>query len=144
GVGNARADTLLFQLTDGSTTVNGGSISLTVNGSPVTTTVSKVGNVTTVRGADATHLLPAGTNVARLVWSDSAPTTVTNTLAFTVAAYPTLDGSISAPLAAADLARPGFELRVAQVDPCMPAAYFGGPNDCGDGTVNQVDSANAM
>ena len=34
-------------------------------------------------------------------------------------------------------------MRVAQVDPCMPP-LFGGADDCGDGTVNQVDSANQM
>jgi hypothetical protein len=143
GARNTRADTLVAQLTDGSTTVNGGSISLKVNGSPVTTTVSKVGSVTTIRGADGTHLLTPGTNTATLVWSDSAPTTVTSVWSFVVGTYQTLDASVSAPLAAADLARPGFVLKVAQVDPCLPVV-LGGANDCGDGTVNQVDSANAM
>jgi hypothetical protein len=143
GAANVRADTLIFQLTDGSTTVNGGSISLKVNGSPVTTTVSKVGNVTTVRGADVTHLLPAGTNVATLVWTDSAATTTTNSLAYTVQAFVTLDASISAPLSAADITQPGFVLKVAQVDTCL-AGVLGGATDCPDGTVNQVDSANAM
>jgi hypothetical protein len=145
GAANTRADTLVAQLTDGSTTVNGGSISLKVNGAPVTTTITKVGNVTTVKGADAAHLLTPGTNTARLVWSDSGPTTTTNTWSFTVAAYATLNASISAPLSAADLSKPGFVLRVAQVDPCLPTVInTNTPSDCGDGTVNQVDSANAM
>jgi hypothetical protein len=143
GANNTRADTLVAQLTDGSTTVNGGSISLSVNGSPVTTTITKVGNVTTVKGASGTQLLTPGTNTARLVWSDSGPTTTTSIWSFVVAPYATLNASISAPLGAADLARPGFVMKVAQVDPCMPP-LFGGPSDCGDGTVNQVDSANAM
>jgi len=143
GASGTIADRLVVQLTDGSTTVNGGSISLKVNGSPVTTTVTKVGNVTTVKGADATHLLTPGPNTATLVWSDSSSTTTTGVWSFVVAPYATLDASISAPLSAADLSKPGFVLKVAQVDPCMPP-LFGGPSDCNDGTVNQVDSANAM
>jgi len=55
-----------------------------------------------------------------------------------------LNANISAPLAAADLSKPGFVLKVAQVDPCMPAAYFGGTNICGQGFENRVDSAEAM
>src|SRR6202030_4277215 len=36
-------------------------------------------------------------------------------------------------------------LQVAQVDPCLPIVINpSGPNDCGDGTENQMDSANAM
>lgn len=143
GAQNTRADMLLAQLTDGSTTVNGGSISLTVNGSAVTTTVSKLGNVTTVKGADASHLLIPGTNSVRMVWADSGPTTTTSVWSFVVAPYATLNASIRAPLAAADLSKPGFVLKVAQVDPCL-AAVLGGANDCGDGTENRVDSANAM
>jgi len=146
GATSTRADTLVAQLTDVGTTVNGGSISLKVNGSAVTTTVTKVGNVTTVKGADATHLLTAGTNVATLVWSDSAPVTTTNVWTFVVAAYATLDASISAPLSAADLSKPGFVLKVAQWDGCQPFAYFGNPDNspCGGGTENRVDSAEGM
>jgi PA domain len=145
GTTTARADTLWAQLTDGGgTTVNGGSISLKVNGTALTTTISKVGNVTTIKGADTTHLLPAGTNNVSLVWTDSAATTTTNTWSFIVKPYVTLSAAMSAPLSAADLSVPGFVMKVSQVDPCMPHAFFGGPDDCGDGTVNQVDSANQM
>jgi hypothetical protein len=144
GMTTARADTLWAQLTDAGTTVNGGSISLKVNGTALTTTITKVGSVTTIKGADTTHLLPAGTNNVTLVWSDSAATTTTNTWSFVVMPYVTLDARMSAPLSAADLSVPGIVMKVSQVDPCMPAAFFGGPSDCGDGTANSVDGANGM
>jgi len=139
-----RADTLWAQLTDSGTTVTGGSISLKVNGSALTPTITKVGTVTTIKGADGTHLLSPGTNNVSLVWSDSGGTTTTNTWSFVVAPYVTLNATLSAPLSAADLTLPGFVMKVSQVDPCMPAAFFGGPGDCGDGTATSVDSANAM
>ena len=145
GATGTRPDTLLVQLTDLGTTVNGGSISMTVNGSPVTTTVTKVGSVTTVRGADGTHLLSAGPKTARLIWSDSGGTTVTNTWAFTVAPYATLDPSLASAISLVDSNKPGFTLHVAQVDPCLPHVINPAtPDDCGDGTENQIDSANAM
>jgi len=144
GATGTRADTLLAQITDGSTTVSG-SITMKVNGSPVTTTTSKVGNVTTVRGADGAHLLSPGANAVQMVWTDSASTTTTSSWSFVVAAYATLNASLKAPLSAADLSKPGFVMQVSQVDPCMPFTLLGSPNDdCGDGTVNQVDAANAM
>jgi hypothetical protein len=135
--GNNLPDSVLAQLTDGGTTVSAGA-QLYVNGVLTSPTSTKVGPVTTLKLALPTsNLLPQGANNAALVWSDSGGAAHSNYWAFTVAAYATLDIASSTPLGSQDVSKPGFVLKVAQID-------FTSAGDPGDGMANQMDSANNL
>jgi hypothetical protein len=140
GATGVRADQSLFaQLLNAGTTVNRGSIKLYLNGSVTSPVIGGTGKTNTVTLDRAfPNLLPAGNNQAALVWSDSAGTQYSNVWSFTVSPYATLDTAMMAPLGSEDASKPGFVLRVAQVDPDLvePGA--------GDGMANQVDYANAL
>lgn len=145
GQGNARPDQVIVQLTDGSTTVNQGSIQLTVSGNGVTSpapTITKNGSVTTAKLAFNTFLQSGSNYTATLVWSDNGTpaNTHSNTWAFTVMNWAgglTLDPSMSVPASSLDKTQPGFLLQVTQVDPATV-------NDSGDGLGNTADVNNAL
>jgi len=131
-------DSVYVQLRDSGTTVNGGSIQLYVNGTVRSVTPAKVGNVTSIQYSPTlANLLPAGSNTAAIVWSDSGGLSHSNFWSFNVARYATLDASTSTPLGSQDLSKPGFILKVAQID-------FASVGDSGDGIANQTDEANAI
>jgi len=145
GQGGARPDQVIAQLTDGSTTVNQGSVKLSISGNGVTSpapTITKSGNVTTAKLSFSTFLESGSNYTATLVWSDSAtpPNTHSNTWAFTIMNWATgftLDPSMSVPVSALDKTQPGFNLEITQVDPSTV-------NDSGDGLGNTADENNAL
>jgi hypothetical protein len=143
GQGGARPDQVVAQITDGSTTVNQGSVKLTISGSGVTSpaaVINKAGAVTTAT-LSFSPLLSSGSNyTATLVWSDSAtpPNTHSNTWAFSVLSYNvTLDSSLMVPASAVDKTQLGLNLQVTQLDPATV-------NDSGDGLGNRIDANNAL
>src|SRR6185503_17711294 len=78
----------------------------------------QTGSVTTVSFQPAS-VLPAGsTNVASIVYRNSATPaqTFTNTFQFVVVNYVTLSGGIAYPISAADTSAPGFKARVVQAN----------------------------
>lgn len=141
-----RADVLQAQITDAATTLVSSSVRLYVNGAQKSPTTTKAGSVSTVAlTLPFTSLLPAGSNQFALVWSDSGGASHSNYWTFSVGDYVTLDTSLRTPLGSQDLTQPGLVLHVSQVDPCLAHAIDATvPTDCGDGTVNDVDSANGM
>src|SRR5579883_2704594 len=146
GQGGARPDQVIVQLTDGSTTVNQGSIKLSVSGPGITSspnpTITKSGGVTTAK-LSFNPFLESGSNyTATLVWSDNAtvPNVHSNTWAFSVmnwATSLTLDSSMSVPVSKLDKAQLGLNLAVTQVDPATVG-------DSGDGLANTADENNAL
>lgn len=121
---NAAPDAaIIAELEDGSSTlVNTNSISLSLNGSAVAPTITKSGAITTV-AFTPTSILPAGsTNTAVLIYRDSAaaPQTYTNTFQFVVQNYPTLPPSLKVPATAIDTTKPGFLLKLRQMDVARP------------------------
>ena len=146
GSGGNLPDRVFAQLTDDGTTVVGGSIQLYVNGALTSPVNNHVGTQTTVTlTLDSAHLLAQGANNAALVWSDSGGNNHSNYWTFSVLSYVTLDPSQASPLGSQDTTRPGFLLHVVQVDPCLPSIIDPtAASDCGDGTENDIDSANAM
>lgn len=143
GETGVRPDHVVVQLTDGTTTVNQGSIQLRVNGSSaITPTINKAGTVTTISLPITTaNLLPSGSsNQLTLVWSDNGTTPIThsNNWSFTVMRYSVvLDASMNVPANAVDKNQPGFNVEVSQLDPDIVG-------DSGDGLPNQADSMNAL
>jgi hypothetical protein len=145
GQGGVRPDEVLAQITDGSTTVNQGSVKLTVQGSGLTSpaaTISKSGLVTTAK-IDFSPLLLSGSNyTATLVWNDSAtpPNVHSNTWAFTVLSYNvTLDPSLAAPIAGITTNPPGFIMQGAQMDQTRTTNDPPGFISQANGVPNQVD-----
>jgi hypothetical protein len=140
GQGNAIPHKDIVQLTDGSTTVNQGSIQFTIDGANFgTQTITKSGSVTTVeRDFLSTPLASGSTHTNTLIWADSAGTTHSNSWAFTVETYTVADASQAVAASAVDSTKPGFVLHVSQVDPTT------GGDTTGDGIPNQVDYANAI
>lgn len=147
GSGGNLPNKVYAQITDVGTTLTTASVKLYVNGAQKTpTSVNKAGSVTTIDlDLPYNDLLPAGSNRFALVWSDSANTAHSNYWTMNVASYVTLDPSLAGPLGSEDVSRPGFALRAAQVDPCLPNVLNPStPSDCGDGTETDVDSAEGM
>ena len=129
--------TLKYQLTDASTTVNSGSVVLKVNGTTQSPTVSPGSGVTTITQTAPASLWSQGTNTVELSFKDSAGTNYDYVYAFVVPPYVTLDPSLSVPLGSQNTSQPGFVLHVTQMD-------FGQTGDTSFGSPNQIDSANAM
>jgi len=104
--------TLKYQLTDGSTTVNSGSVVLKVNGLAQSPTVTKSGGVTTVSQSAPATLWPIGTNTVELSFKDAANADYGYSYTFIVAPYATLTTDLwSAPGSANT---PGFRLKAYQ------------------------------
>lgn len=139
----ARPDTVVVQLTDGTTSVNQGSIQLLLNGSSsLAPSINKAGGVTTISLPFTTsNLLPAGSsNQLTLVWSDNGTTPIThsNSWSFTVMPYGVImDPSLSVAASAVDTTQPGFNLAVSQLDPSIVG-------DSGDGLPTQADCMNSL
>lgn len=137
GATGTRADKVVAQLTDGSTTVDSGSIKLSVDGAQLSPTTTKAGAVTTVAADLSMAPLSGGKHVASIVWNETGGAAHSNSWTFTVQNWVTLDASLAVPLSGADSTAPGFTLQVAQMDPSIVG-------DSGDSMANQVDSANAL
>jgi hypothetical protein len=149
GQGGVRPDQVLAQLTDGSTTVNQGSVQLTVSGNGLTSpaaTISKTGGVTTAKITFSPFLLSSSNYTATLVWSDSAtpPAVHSNSWSFTVMDYSTaitLDQSMMVPENALDKTQPGLNLEISQMDSSTAPAWT---NTTATGLPNTADAANAL
>ena len=139
GATDCRADRLIAQLTDGSTTVNGSSMRFYVDGALVNASTAKNGTVTTAT-ADFTpaNMMAPGRRTAALVWTESSGVAHSNSWSFTVANWTLLNAALRAPLTSAVASEPGFTLQVVQMDPDIAR-----PGE-GDGMANQIDSANAL
>lgn len=146
GQGGVRPDSVLAQITDGSTTVNQGSVKLTVSGPGLTSSpapaISKSGAVTTAKVSFSTFLESSSNYTATLVWSDNAtpPNNHSNTWSFSVMDWAggiTLDPSMSVPVASLDKTQLGLNLEVTQMDPTIVG-------DTGDSTANTCDENNAL
>jgi hypothetical protein len=108
---------LTIGLQDRSTAVDTNSIRLYLDNSPVSPSIQKQGTNTTVHYAAG--LLPAlSAHTYAIAFSDngSPVTTKTNQFHFTVADYLTLPASLGSPPGSEDSTKPGFDVRVYQVD----------------------------
>jgi hypothetical protein len=126
--------TIQYKLTDASTTVNSGSVTLAINGTAQTPTVSASGGVTTITQPAPASLWTAGSNWVQLSFKDSGNTTYNYAYSFTVPPFATLDASQSVPLGKQDSTKPGFVLHVTSMD-------FGQVGQTGFGMPNQSDNA---
>jgi len=102
---------------DGATAVNTNSIQLSVDGVLVSPSIQKVETNTVVQYAAG--LLPALTrHTNQIVFSDNGTpaSTQTNQFKYTVADYLTLSAALGSPLGSEDTSKPGFSVRVYQVD----------------------------
>ncbi len=117
GTGGAVPHKAIVQLTDGSTTVNQGSIQFTIDGAALgTETTTKSGSVTTVeRDFLSTPLAPGSRHTNTLVWADSAGTTHSNSWPFTVESYVVANAGQVVPADKVDTTQPGFTLHVSQL-----------------------------
>lgn len=138
GNGSAVPHKVVVQLTDGATTVSGGSIQFSIDGTAMPVpTVSKSGTVTTATLNLLNQPMTSGAHTATLVWTDSASTTHSNNWSFTVESYAVADSGQAVPATGVDTTQPGFTMHVTQLDASVA-------NDSGDYIANQVDWANAM
>src|SRR5262249_2220790 len=104
--------TLKYQLTDGSTAVNSGSVVLKVNGVTQSPSISKSGSVTTISQTAPATLWPMGTNTVELSFTDAANASYAYSYIFIVAPYATLTTDMwSAPGSGSN---PGFRLKAYQ------------------------------
>ena len=104
-------------LEDRATAVNTNSIQLSLNSVVVSPVIQKDGTNTTVTYSPGA--LPAlSTNTYKIVFGDNGTpvTTKTNSFSFTVVDYPTLPTSLGSPLGSEDATKPGFNVKVYQVD----------------------------
>ena len=104
-------------LQDRATAVNTNTIQFSLDNIVVSPSIQKAGTNTTVQYAPAA-LTALSTHTYKIVFSDNgAPvTTKTNAFQFKVADYPTLPASQRTPLGTEDAAKPGFNVKVYQVD----------------------------
>lgn len=105
------------RLQDRSTAVNTNSIRFFLDNNLVSPSIQKTGAETLVQYAAG--LLPSlSTHTYRIEFSDDGtpPTTQTNEFRFTVAEYLTLPETLRSPLGSEDTAKPGFDVRVYQID----------------------------
>jgi len=106
-----------WQITDGATTVNSSSVVLTINGAQQTVTPTSSGGVTTIslpHTPGTPH--PAGTNTVEITFKDSANTSYDYNYTFVVGGFTALPASSAAPVSAVDTTKPGFNMRIWQVD----------------------------
>lgn len=104
-------------LQDGATAVNTNSIQLSVDGVLVAPSIQKVETNTFVQYAAG--LLPAlSLHTNQIIFSDNGTpvTTQTNRFRFSVADYLTVPANLGSPLGSEDTTKPGFSVRVYQVD----------------------------
>lgn len=109
---------LSLTIQDRTTALNQNSIQLFLDDQPVTaTSIQKVDVNTTVKYA-AGVLPPLSAHTFKVVFEDngSPATKQTNEIHFTVANYLTLPASLGTPLGSEDTSKPGFDVKVWQVD----------------------------
>lgn|GEM_PF-1911698 len=112
-VGVAPAPYMQVEITDGSTTLDAGSVLFSLDGKDLAHTASKSGAVTTI--AALAPLMTANTlHTNRIVFKDSAGTSTTNVWTFTVFNYPALQASMAVP--SVDTSKPGFKVKMHQID----------------------------
>lgn len=108
---------ITVKLQDRATAVNTNAIQLSLDAMVVSPSIQKDGTNTTVQYAPGAFP-PLSTHTYKIVFGDNgAPvTTKTNMFHFQVADYPTLSASLRTPLGTEDAAKPGFNVKVWQVD----------------------------
>ncbi len=138
GQPNAWPDRVVVQLTDAATQVKTTpSPALLIDGVATTPVVSKQGAVTTLLLTLPPPGLSPGQHTATVVWSDTGTLNASNSWSFTVAGpFPTLDQRMGAPVSSVDKTKPGFVLKVTQLDP-------GTVGDSGNVTGDNVEENNA-
>ncbi len=126
-------------VTDGSTTVNQGSILIGLNGGALTTptTVNKNGSVTTAKLTPPSPFVVSSVNTAQVAWADSGSYAVTNSWQFTVLDA-TLPPDLRTPLGSGDKTKPGFRVHTWQVD------TFTANGATAQGIVNEVPVGNSL
>ena len=129
--------TLTYKISDASTTVTSGSVSLKLDGTAQAPTVSTAAGVTSVSLPAPAALWPIGTHNVDLSFKDSAGTNYDYQYSFVVPPYATLDQSQSVPLGSQDSTKPGFVLTTTHLL-LHDTNYTGAA-----GTPNQSDVANA-
>jgi hypothetical protein len=130
-------DRVLVQLTDAGTQVKTTPApALLIDGASTSPVISKQGGITTLLVTFPVPGLSAGPHTATLVWSDTGTLNASNSWSFTVGAFPTLYQSMSTPTNSVDKTKPGFVLKVTQLDPATVG-------DSGDVTANNVEENNA-
>lgn len=106
-----------WQITDGATTVNSGSVVLKLNGVQQTVTPTSAGGVTTIslpHTPGSPH--PAGTNTVELSFKDSANANYDYNYSFVIGGFTALPASTAAKVSDVDATKPGFNMRIVQVD----------------------------
>jgi hypothetical protein len=129
-------DRVLAQITSQATSVSGAPV-LLIDGVDSHAATTTAGNITTVLATLAAPGMSAGTHTATLVWSDTAGHNYSEPWSFTVGAFPTLWAALSSPVNSVDTTKPGFVLKVTQLDPSVVG-------DNGDSTANNAEENNGL
>jgi hypothetical protein len=138
GQGNCRPDRVLVQLTDAGTSVGTSPApALSIDGAPASPLIGKQGAVTTLLLTLAAPGMSPGLHTATLVWSDTGTGKTTNSWSFTVGQYTTLYQSMSAPATSVDSTKPGFVMKVTQIDPAIVGDQY-------DNTANTIEENNGL
>lgn len=126
-------------VTDGSTTVNQGSVRIGVNGGTLSapTSVSKSGSVTTAKLTPPSPFVVSSVNTAQLAWADSGSYAITNSWQFSVLDA-TLPPELRTPVGSGDKTKPGFRVHTWQVD------TFTANGATAQGIVNEVPVGNSL
>jgi hypothetical protein len=109
------ASFLQIRITDGADTkLDPASVQLLVDGTAATTTLSKVGDVTTILNTRSPLLASASAHTWVFTAKDDAGNFLTRSGSITVPAYTAINAAYS--LASADTTKPGFRVKVHQMD----------------------------
>lgn len=141
---------IVVEVADGSTAINPSTIAMTVNAQPVTPTVSKTGSTTKLTVASTSMFASGSTNQVTLAFKDQAtPTPIAYDYAwqFMVFSYVTLTTDLWSDLNSTDKTKPGFNVRIHQVDPGDTILGTGGETSGeaqGRYTANIIESAEAQ
>ncbi len=95
------------------TSVNTTSIQLSLDGAPLVPNITEADGKVRI-SALAPLVNASSAHTARLIYSDSTGTSITNSWAFTTAAYTTIPASFAVP--SVDATKPGFKTKVYQYD----------------------------
>ena len=141
---------IVVEVTDGSTAINPSMIAMTVNSQPVTPTVNKTGSTTKLTVASAGMFASGSTNQVTLAFKDQAtPTPIAYDYAwrFVAFSYVTLTTDLWSDSNSTDKTKPGFNVRIHQVDPGDTILGTGGETSGeaqGRYTANIIESAEAQ
>ena len=124
------------------------SVTVQLDGQPVSATVNKAGSVTTITYQDLSKLFPSGSShEVAIAFQDTTGASYTATRSFSVVVYATLTTDLWSPAGSADTSKPGFNVRIHQVDPGDTVLGTGGETSGeaqGRYTANVIESAEAQ